>query len=340
MKKTTSALAIAALLSTGAASAATFQLDDNNSMTVYGGVYFAGSNVEQGDGTTESDIFDNGTTLGFDFTSEMSNGLTAFARLEEDGFDMVDGGTGGYRSADGNTQFTDEAYAGIRGDFGSVQFGRDDSLYDNMIGDYFNYQEVFTPTTYGPTKQRALKFVTTAIDGFTFGAEAQINGDFDESLSATTVNGEDPNGNTADSVSLAGAARYTSDAVTVTGSIDQRGNDAVGAYYVDSPIYGLAAAFDLSAVGITTGYQTFEFETANGTVGTDILSVDGRYTYGPGDVYGTYQQVDQDNVDERDEVVLGANYSFSKFYGFVEYIAYDRDQDAGDAVSVGGGYTF
>ena len=362
MKKTTSALAVAALMTAGTASAMEeFVVNETTTASIFGGIYVGASNVEQGDGSTESDVFDNGTTLGFVFESRLPNGMSAFAHLEEDGFDAAD---------DGSTDnFTDEAYFGLRGGFGEVLFGRNDAIYGDLISGHFNYQEVFAPTAFDPTREGVFQFRSSDMSGFSVALEAEITGDGDEALQekeakdaetatingtsqvtalaqeAEFTNGEDGNGVSADSVSLAAAASYTFDAVTVTGAIDQRGNDtgSFGGsedFYVDSPIYGLVGSVDLNPLVVSVGYQKAEEADTAGAVDTDIFSVDAQYAYTNGSVYGTYQAVDTDNADDRDEVSLGATYGVGQIYGFVEYIAFDRAQDADDAVSVGGGYNF
>ena len=373
MKKTTSALAAVALMTAGTASAMEeFVVNETTTGSIFGGVYVGASNTEQGDGSTESDVFDNGTTLGFVFESRLPNGMSAFAHLEEDGFDAADDGV--------TDQKTDEAYFGLKGDFGTVQFGRNDAIYDDRITDHFDYQEVNTPTKFGPTREGALQFYSSDMNGFSFALEAEITGDGDEALQeqdadtadfaaanprqqttlaqdAEFTNGTDLNGVDADSVSLAAAVSYTMGAVTVTGAIDQRGNDVgtihdsiqegVGSksFYVDSPIYGVVASLDLNPLVLSAGYQQAE-EQAGVGVSSDvnIFSVDAQYAYGSGSLYGTYNAVDTDAVllgsTTFDEVSLGGTYGIGQIYGFVEYIAYDKAQDLDDAVSVGGGYVF
>ncbi len=366
MKKATSALAVAALLGAGSASAVTFQVNEDTTFAITGNIQIAYSDMEvestndSGVGTGEAqsvtDVYDNGTTIRFDVEHNFGNGLTGYARLEEDGFDAADSGK--------SDQVTDEAYLGLKGDFGSIQFGHNDSTYDDFISDYFDYQETITPTAFSSEKPRALQFKSSDYNGFTFALEAQINGDADEAISedyaysandgkvSLTAGKADDNGNTADSVSLAGAVRYTAENLTLTLAADQRGNivstdyngDGTGTegddLYVNNPIIGVVASTTIAGIALDFGYQTFDNADETGAdVTTDITSVGGRYTYGPGDLYGVYQQVDKDNSQERDELVVGVSYNVgSNMYVYAENRVLDKALDAGDAFAVGATY--
>jgi predicted porin len=344
MKKFASALAAAAALGAAAnAQAVTFQIDDQTEFTVYGNVQIAYSQVETDTGTEVegvSDVFDNGTTIGVAGEHQLNNGLTAFFKIEEDSFDAVDSGSV-------NETKTDEAFVGVKGDFGSVQFGRNDSLYDDTIGDYWDYMEVFTPTSPGQENtERGLQYYSPDFGGFSFGLEAQINGDNDEALNGVTADAEDVNGDTASSVSLAAAATYSAGNLVVEAAVDQRGNALLGGNnYADNPIYGIAVGYTLGQVGLTAGYQIDDRDEDEGG-SIDVASVGARFNYGAGDLYGVYQIVnfDEEQADGEDsynEFALGANYGLSdNMYVYVEYVALDRQDDLGNAISTGVFYGF
>lgn len=334
MKKTASALAVAALMGTGAASAATFQINNDTTLSLYGNVQIAYADINDANGDGVSDVTDNGTTLGVAVEHMFDNGLTGFAKLEEDGFDAVDSG------ATGNQ--TDEAYFGLRGDFGSIQFGRDDSLYDDSVADYWDYQEFVVPTNPGGfTQQRGLKYYSPDFGGFSFGAEFQLNGDVDEA-------GPDVNGDEGSGVSPALMAQYQTGGLTVVGSYDDRANQTDGAGNVlDSGIFGLVASYDFGQFTLDGGYQLEQLEDdeKNGSGDRDIFSLGGRFNYGPGDIYVVGQNVSYDNQvggdDSFTEVVLGVNYNIgSNFYVYGEYGQFDQQNDAGDGFAIGGLYSW
>jgi predicted porin len=350
MKKFASALAAAAALGAAAnAQAVTFQIDDQTEFTVYGNVQIAYTQQEQANNAGEvdsvSDVIDNGTTIGVAGEHRLNNGLTGYFKIEEDGFDAVDSGT--------TVNQTDEAYVGVKGDFGAIQFGRNDSLYDDTIGDYWDYQEVFTPTSPGvETQQRALQYTSPDFGGFSFGLEAQINGDAEEATfdDATNEVVGDVNGDDA-GISLAAALTYSAGDLVVEAAIDQRSNVFVddvatgNPNHLDNPIYGIAAGYTLGQVTLTAGYQIDDREEDEGG-SIDVASVGARFNYGAGDLYGVYQNVsfDEEQADGEDsysEFALGANYGLSdNMYVYVEYVALDQEDDEGDSIATGVFYGF
>jgi predicted porin len=349
MKKFASALAAAAALGAAAnAQAVTFQIDDQTEFTVYGNVQitYYQQEVSTASGVESvSDVADNGTTIGVAGEHRLNNGLTGYFKIEEDGYDAVD---------DGSTDnFTDEAYVGVKGDFGAIQFGRNDSLYDDTIGDYWDYMEVFTPTSPGvETMQRALQYTSPDFGGFSFGLEAQINGDADEATFNATTNEVvgDVNGDDA-GISLAAALTYSAGDLVVEAAIDQRANSFVddvntgNPNHLDNPIYGIAVGYALGDVTLTAGYQIDDREEDEGG-SIDVASVGARFDYGAGDLYGVFQNVsfDEEQADGEDsynEFALGANYSLSdNMYVYVEYVALDREDDLGDSIATGVLYGF
>ena len=128
MKKTLIASAITATLSSNAmasdqtANAADIAAKMDPMATFYGTVALAHVSTDN-DTNTEHEFKDNGSTVGFTHESAISEAVTAFAKAE---FEF---------SADDKVSSTginklDEAYIGLKGDFGSVQIGSDETVYD------------------------------------------------------------------------------------------------------------------------------------------------------------------------------------------------------------------
>ena len=326
MKKTTSALAIAALLGTGAASAATFQVNDDTTITLFGDLQFAYYDQNDTNGDSASNITDNASSLVFGAEQVQSNGLTTFGHIDLDGFGTLEDDTSS--AGTGATDLTvDEAIVGVRGDFGSIAFGRNEGAYE-MVADYFDYQEGIIPTAIGPGDISRVVQYRNSVDNVDFGIDVQVNSDDEKAATDGS------------SASFAGSIAVDLDAVVLTGAYDQRANGN------DDPRYGAVASFGLGDVGIDLGYQLDDGDNAS-----DILSLGGRYTYGPGDLYGVAQNISYDNKVTNDqarngedsftEVAIGANYNVgTNMYVWAEYGQYDLNDDENDGLATGVYYSF
>lgn len=154
MKKTALASAIAASMAVAPAlvSAADVVPDTGSEVSrlaarldalpeIYGNVQMMYTNADQeGFGGNRSQLTDYGySTLGIRHSHEILPGVEAFGKLELQRFSPTEGTE---KSANTSIQ-VDEAYLGIRGDFGEVWVGSDDSMYEVLIADYGNwYYEV------------------------------------------------------------------------------------------------------------------------------------------------------------------------------------------------------
>jgi len=140
MKKTLIASAIAA----ATLSTSTFAMDQATDLsemlesmpTIYGNIQVVFTSEETNTGApgakdvSTNGVDDNGSTLGFSHKHAISEGVEGFMKVEfefdadEDaGNKKADGGSGGLDQ-------TDEFYVGVRGEFGSIQYGKDEGVYD------------------------------------------------------------------------------------------------------------------------------------------------------------------------------------------------------------------
>lgn len=326
MKKTTSALAVAALLGTGAATAATFQVNDNTSLSLSGDIQM----VYQDRETTDSSIFDNGSSLVFS-GEHTSNGVTTFFNLDFDSFNDS-------FSAVGTTGDGDEGHIGVRGDFGDIRFGRESAAYETLDG-LFDYQWDLNTTSVSPgDKARVLQYRGPAIGNVSYVLESQINGEAEKVADGNQI-------------SLAAAGSVDLGAVSLTAAYDQRANNGT-ASKVDEALYGLAASFDIQDIAVDVGYQ----KDGDSSNEADIISVSGQYYTGPVGLYGVYQAVSYDNApstslrgslntaatdDSFNEFIVGASYSVNDALTVAaEYLDFGNDDDEGDTVSLVGYYGF
>lgn len=239
MKKATSALAIAAMIGSGAATAATFQIDDDTTFGVSGRVSPYMTDVEtisaattvsgttfshNGDdevtaeaddstaailstrGVSSESTFSDTSRAIFSGNHTLNNGLNAFVNMELRQL--------GNTSNDGKSSSNVEArnaFIGMESDaFGRLSFGRQATVYKKAIG---GYQDITyfggTSLAANVTNNRNLQYSTPSLGGLTVHAGAQVNGDSQKA---------DAN---SSSSSLSGALVYEGPGFTLSASYDQ-----------------------------------------------------------------------------------------------------------------------
>jgi predicted porin len=322
MKKTTSALAVAALLGTGAASAATFQVNDDTSLTLSGKVYPAYKDVKDGTGDSKSTHTDYSRVI-IAGSHALDNGLTAFANYElrpQNG--ISNNGKAGGSSDEIETR---RANLGVSGDFGSVKFGREYTIHDRLIDGFSGYQDTLGPSKVSDVSaaKRVLNYASPSINGFQFEVEAQLE---DDANKADT--NDNNSGFAAGVVYDAGVAQFHAaynDGNMVDGNADE------------DPIIGLAAAFAVNTVDVSAVYQKDE-AAANDT---DLMALNLGTSVDAIGLQLTLQDVDVDGSDSRTEVIGRAAYNFSdNFYVSAEYRVQDKAEDEGDGYALNAAYTF
>jgi predicted porin len=293
MKKTTSALAVAALLGTGAASAATFQIDDNTTFGVSGRVSPFYSETEAFAGATETTgqqfSVDAGTAFsegvatteivgvqtvetGFadrEVTSQSSYGDTS--RVIFDGSHTLNNGLTGFVNLELRTQGTinndgtDEdqlearnAFIGIEGEnFGRATFGRQTTVYDAALG---GYQDISffsgTSTASNTGNVRMFRYSTPSLNGLTLHGGMQVNGDTQEA-----------GANDSDS-SFSAAAVYNGANFTLSVAYDQ-------AAYIDRAAQGVEIFADsTAAIADGRAYSVLDVDNDGAVDATDVFFTD------------------------------------------------------------------
>lgn len=125
MKKTLIASAVAlATLASASAGAQELKLPK-----VYGNVQLILKQVDT-EGASSFDMGDTGSTIGFSHEHEIRPGLTAFAKAEFE-FDASEN----KGSNDDGLNTGDQAFIGLKGDFGLVKAGSFDSIFEDAISD-------------------------------------------------------------------------------------------------------------------------------------------------------------------------------------------------------------
>jgi predicted porin len=324
MKKTLIASAItAATLSTSAFAmdAATDLAEMLESMpSIYGNIQVAFTSEETNSGLTgakdvsTNGVDDNGSTIGFTHEHAISEGVEGFLKAEFE-FD-ADEDTAGIDQ-------TDEFYVGVRGEFGSIQYGKDETVYD-WTGMTDTAENAGIGGEISDDDQlENIQYVSPEIaDGLVVGVTVPVESDatFAGALAAKY---------SADNLEVAFAYAMSRDEGLDDGSVD-KGEDTIG----------LAAAYTMDDLTLIAQYET-QSDTE------DFIGVQGMYTMGQNVFALGYGMTsfDGSGLEDQSTIYLQALHNLSDhMYVYLEYVNdTDIEGDDGndkDLLTVGATYAF
>lgn len=350
MKKTLLVTAIAGALgaSSFAAQAATVYNQDGTQLDIYGNIQIAYYSIDTGD-DSEDALADNGSTFGFAAQHVINDGLTGYLRLEFNAGDATD--------FNGDTSINgDEAYVGLKGNFGDVRLGTFDSLMDQWIQDPLANYEFLTPSDSGHNDEgEQLQYTSPSFGGLVFAVGTQYEGSAERGFADGTMNDNDtpvdltddfPNIEGESQASFFGGAKYTVGAFSVAAVYDDMAlRDTLAPVTGDEAEfgdqYGVTAQYTMGALTLTAKAERFAAEQDDSDV--DFFGLSAYYGYGNGAVYAAVQEVnpEADGADSRTELLGGGTYNISSaMYVWAEAGMYDQDDDLGDFVATGVTYSF
>ncbi|MDH4572371.1 porin [Salinicola acroporae] len=358
MKKTLLATAIAgALGASAAAQAATVYNQDGTQLDIYGNIQIAYSNVNDENGDGRDQVEDNGSTIGFSGQHIINPGLTGYFKAEfEHNADE--------EKANGGINRGDQAYLGLKGNFGDARLGSWDPLIDDWVQDPISNNEYFDVSDssgaalspiadnviYGTSDREGDKFqyMSPVWAGFQFAVGTQYKGDAEELAD---------NYNQDSNASFYGGVKYAVGAFSIAAvyddldNYDGRYDGQDGAYYESGDQYGVTAQYTIDTLRLAAKVERFDSE--QGDADANFYALGARYGYAlsdsfAGDIYGAYQYIDVDDGstflngdDSANEIVGGVTYNISPaMYTFIEGALRDRSQDEGDGIAVGAVYSF
>lgn len=374
MKKTLLATAIAgALGASAAAQAATVYNQDGTQLDIYGNIQIAYKSIDAGS-STEDEVFDNGSTVGFSGQHIINPGLTGYFKAEFEHNADEEKINGGINSGD-------QAYLGLKGNFGDARLGSWDPLIDDWVQDPITNDEYFDlsdsssdlGTMYGgdygvgsdaDREGDKLQYMSPVMGGLQFAVGTQYKGDGEEEFGGDgQVPGYENQGSNA---SFFGGLKYAVGAFSIAAVYDDLDNytleSTTGAGDFEAKAYGLTAQYTIGTLRMAAKAERTDATLLGEDGNVDRFALGARYGYAlsdnfAGDVYGAYQYVDADaevtylvdptdpNVGDDDESynewTVGATYNISPaMYTFVEYAQYDKYEDRNDGVAVGAVYSF
>lgn len=301
----------------------------------YGNIQLAHGSVTTDAGageTSTNELFDNGSTLGVKHEHAISEDVTGFFKAEFH-FDF-DGGK--YHSDGVGTQSLgeglDEAYIGIKGDFGSVQVGSDDTVYewvDMMDSGEAFYLEGGISVDTDNAESDNIQYVSPELaDGLKVGVTYPIDSDtqFGGSLAAMyevdnisvalgySMGREEAGTEAGDTIGLAGS--FSLDDLTLIAQYETRGETKVGGVDQsdETTFWGLEGIYAMGANQFILGYAMTTVDDAadTETSGFEIQALhnlsDHMYVYL--EYVATTTEANGSSDVDVDALALGATYAF------------------------------
>jgi len=303
MKKTLVAVAV----TTAAFTAVTAQAAD---IDTYGNIQLVYADDEGAD-----ELKDNGSTFGFKGEKELKDGLTGFFKyeLEADSDE---------KTSDVDVNL-DQAFVGLKGDFGKVQVGTFDSIYNNAIQDGIDSYEYAGLTGSSTTSEGdTIAYFSPEMNGFEIQASVQVKGDNEAEVTQANPSQEDGSSVTA-------VVKYTVGDLELAFGYDALDN----ALNIDHTA-GIAASYSLGAANVMAKYED------NSAEGTNIgLGFNAEYSDGL--LYGSVQTVDLETGTDYDEYAVGATYNLDYDGDVYVYVEAGQQGTAEDSfTALGALYAF
>ncbi|MFZ6645681.1 porin [Undibacterium sp. TJN25] len=267
-----------------------------------------------------SNGFYNSNKLDFADREDLGGGLEAHFLLES-GFNLA---TGSYDNTTG-TPFQRQSYMGLKGSFGSIDFGRQYTISHDFILEYDPFGFRYTP----------LIPLTQASSGTRFSNDAKYTGKFGPfKLELENSFGETAGSFNDGSARGVGLQYYVGD-LTIGASYNRR-SIASGTAFFNENYYLVGAAYNIGALKISGGYMSDTLknkvpapdQVTHNTFGgvswniTELMNLTGGY-------YQT--RVSTDKARRKGLTIVGLDYSLSKRTKL--YIEFDNTQYRNAVVS-------
>ena len=265
------------------------------------------------DGEDTAELTDNGSTFGFKGEKELKHGLTGFFKYELEA------------DADEKTSDVDvnldQAFVGLKGDFGKVQVGTFDSIYNNAIQDGIDSFEYAGLTGSSTTAEGdTIAYFSPEMNGLELHVSAQVKGDAESEVEDDSVE---------EGTALTAVVKYTMGDLELAAGYDSLNNNVDGEETV-----GFSAAYDLGAANVMAKYEDNSDEGTNIGFGFNAAHADGL-------VYGSVQTVDLETGSDYDEYAVGATYELDYDGDVYVYVEAGQQGTAEDSfTALGAVYAF
>lgn len=253
-----------------------------------------GESVAFNEGSTVSGLEDNFSTIGLVHEHEIMPGLTAFAKIELDAFDVDD-----TRDKLADVRL-DEGYIGLKGSFGQVWVGSDDTAYERLIDGIKQYYEAFifnTGTAYYTAEGNLVQYTSPSFSGLT------VHGAVALDASSEDENGNKVGGDNSYQLGVQYAVDQFSLAVAMDSNDARLDANSPGANAGNT--YGVRGAFQVGDLELSALYSTT-------TDVRDDYGVMAIYSMGANTFAASYEFSTPDGEgDDTSVISLQALHSFS-----------------------------
>lgn len=325
MKKYASAIMLTSLASTSvfAMDPATDLAEMLESMpTIYGNiqlVHVSDTTKVSGVEDSENELGDNLSTLGFKHSHQISDDLTGFfkAEFEYNGDNSKEGG---------GLDTLDEAYMGVKGGFGSIQIGSDDTVYEwtDMVDIDETYGLIDSEIA-ADQEGDNIQYVSPEIgEGLTIGVTYPLDSD-------TTFGG-------------AIAGMYEVDNLSVAAAYSMGRKEGASE---DGDTIALAGTFQMDDLSLIAQYETKDESTSGSDDGKDFTALMGIYSMGANQFVLSYGMTSYDASGSEDTSTIYAQALHNLSDHMYTFVEYTDSQDVGGVknyerqiLAVGAAYNF
>jgi predicted porin len=316
------ALFVAAGMLSAGANANTIVLgEEGTSLSLSGG--FSAEYVSQDTVSSTSTKDENND----DIAGEATLGVEAVRSFENfDGY--VEVGFSFATLDDGASLSEDGAVAGLEGDFGQIEAGNSDSVYEDLITDSLDFfeQADLDKAKKGPDEKSMLTYYSPSVNGFSVNLQAAIQDEQEK---------EDTRRDSNEAFQASAAYDFG------PGAIHFGYNDRGFNSNSSDEVIGLAATFDLgnsAEVAIKHEMQT------EAGADTDFTGLGVSVNYGFGNIYGAYQSVSPDTSSaDKSQFAVGIDTEVEDgFKIYAELANFDGQSadDGDDLMAIGLDYSF
>ena len=297
MKKSLLALAVLASAA-GAANAA-------SSVTMYGrmdvgyeSAHHDGKSVTQDNGLANTNM----SRFGIKGQEDLGNGLAATFKLEG----RFNGDTGSYAK----DMFDRESTVGLKGNFGSIRFGRATAALENGLGDFVIGERALGFSNYASaTRHSNSAFYDYSVGGFTAGANVSTKGG-DKGNTVGTI----AEGASGTKVGYGLYAKYSANNFALGAAYQRDGygfDSDTATYTAPTKEWGVAASYTFNPVTLGASYADQKIDGTSTHTKTINAFVSGAVTAND-TVYAQYNRVKVTNASATTAYGLGYNHALSK----------------------------
>ncbi|MDR9433746.1 MAG: porin [Spiribacter sp.] len=317
------ALFVAAGMVSAGVQAASFDVDENTTLSIEGEVKIFANETETvaGDDTFDTD---GGSEFVIAAERNLGNGFTGYVETVVE-YDTL-------AEDDDNEELTSgQSVVGFTGDFGEIQIGESDNIFEDVITDATDpFEEVGMPKASDTSETDMFTYYSPSFNGLSYGLQVRVL---------------DEGSNDSDSTqeSLIGAIEYAVGNVTFGAAYDDRGSidsdDDVTDHTSEDPIFGLSAVIAASDV-LEIGLKYAEESNEDGN-DSDFSAVTVSYDYGAGNLYGGIGSESPETGDDVTKTAFGVDYGLADDFNlYAEYSDEDGTDDADTDSIMEAGFIF